>query len=168
MTSNYDNYDSPFHRATESPVDRLIQTVKTRYCDALLPKLEQLDGISIIEMCHPMMSCYISVTFTFKDYTFRINYEMDKKQFMIPCISLLYGISTSSGYIFSNDAMSSKLITVFEKFYEVSQLLGLGTRYGNDWNNFENANQMARNEFERLRFELIESDRKQREEKKNS
>jgi hypothetical protein len=149
-----ENYDSPFHRVTESPTDRLIQETKKRYCGFLRDVLAQIKDIEIIEMSHPMMSCYISTLLKINIYQVRVNYDMDKKQFAEPRIMILNGaLSTCDGYLFEKDDLGVKMITIFAKFYEVSQIAKCGTKYGGEWENTENANQMARKEYERLREE---------------
>lgn len=147
-------YDSPFHRATESPTDRLIQEVKKRYCGFLTERLSEIKLIEILEVSHPMMSCFISVLLKFQMCEMRVNYDMDAKQFMEPRIMMLNGALTmSDGYLFTKEDLGVKMITIFAKFYETSQLEGCGTRHGGNWDNNNNTNQMARKEYERLKEE---------------
>jgi hypothetical protein len=128
-----DNYDSPFHRATESPLDRQIQEVKKRFCEFLKYLLSNIKDIEIVEMSHPMMSCYITVVLKFNIYQIRIHYDMDKRQFEEPQFSIGGHLHMRDGFIFEKEEIGLKLITIFAKFYEVSQLNGMGTKYGGCW-----------------------------------
>lgn len=165
---NVECYDSPFYNAVESSTDRLIQEVKKRYSGFLRDLLVKIKDIQILEIVHSMMSCYISVLFKWSCYEIRVNYDMDKKEFAEPRISFGMGLSMRDGYLFTKEDLSSKIITVFAKFYEVSQMEGCGTRFGGNFDigqsvemettddlylNKEDTNQMARKEYERLREE---------------
>ena len=181
-----DNYDSPFHRATESSVDRQIQEVKKRFCEFLQHLLSNVKDIKVLEMSHPMMSCYITVVIQFKIYQIRICYDMDKRQFAEPHFSIAGHLPIHTEILFEKkEEIGIKMITIFEKFYEVSQLNGMGTKYGGCWYCFtekvltevrpnvmcergncekllkdnqecrilKNPNQLARQEYERLKEE---------------
>ena len=158
-------YDSPFHRVVESPTDRLIQEVKKRFCEFLRDALSKIKDIEIVEMSHPMMSCYISVLLKWSSYEIRVNYDMDKKQFAEPMVYFRGRTFMRDGYLFTKEEMGVKMITIFANFYEVSKLEGCGTRHGGNWDNKDNSNLFARKEYERLREEYRKYMVKQQEER---
>lgn len=153
-----DNYDSPFHRITESDLDRQIHALKTRFAAKLRGKIESIDGIKSAEIAHPQLSTCIFISFKCVGYKVRLGYEMDSKQFNEP-----YTTFDSVDFAINNGKIAGfydveekgkevrwRVIRVMGYCYDISKEEGFGSRRGGNWIEETNSFQLAENEFQRL------------------
>ena len=170
----YANEDSPFHRVVESELDRKILAVKTKFTRELEWRLAANPSLRNVQIFNSLLSQYITVEFLHKHTKTKLNYDMDKKQFLEPRHTFdTVSIAINNGRIFGLYERESELREITHKvmvaFYEVSRISGLGARYGDDWIHEDDPIGMADNEIERLlRFSEVQSqrDKKEQEDRK--
>jgi len=163
------NEDSPFYRAVESDTDRKILAVKTRFAEELEWRIRSRSDFRDVKIFHSPLSPYITADFVYKHTKTKLNYDMNKKQFSEPHHTFdTVSIAINNGRIFGLYEREPELrkITreVMSMFYEVSKTSGLGTRFGEDWINADDAASLADNEINRLmRFSEVQVQREKKE-----
>ena len=161
--------DSPFHRVVESKTDRKIMAVKTRFAEELEWRLAAQLSLRNIHIFHSPLSPYITADFVYKHTKTKLNYDMDKKQFLEPRHTFdTVSIAINNGRIFGLYEREPELrkITseVMAMFYDVSKTSGLGTRFGDNWINVDETASLVDNEIERLlRISEVQEQREKKE-----
>ena len=165
----YKNEDSPFHRVVESDLDRKILAVKTNFTREFEWRLAANPSLRNVQIFHSPLSPYITADFVYKHTKTKLNYDMDKKQFLEPHHTFdTVSIAINNGRIFGLYEREPELrkITseVMAMFYEVSKTSGMGTRFGDNWINADETAYLADNEIERLlRISEVQAQREKKE-----
>lgn len=147
--------DGIFHTAKESDLDRRIDANKTRFAEELRPRLAGIEGLRSIKILHAMMSSYITVDAAFKKYQFRLQYDPRSHTFEEPYTTLgTVSLEINGGRIYGfydrEPDVCEAVQRMFACCYEVSQIDGLGSPYGDNWSCREDTASLAKTEMDRL------------------
>jgi hypothetical protein len=162
--------DGIFHTAKESDLDHQINAMKTRFAEELQPRLAKIEGLRSIQVIHAIMSSCITIDAMFKQYKFRLRYDPTSHRFEEPCTTLgNISLEINGGRIFGfydrEPDVGDAVQRIFACCYEVSQIDGLGSRYGDNWQIEECAVELAKIEMIRLMEVSLERTKKDQAEK---
>jgi len=168
------NIDSPFHRATESALDKKIRSVKERFVGILRPLILEDVRIKTANITHTPLSIYLSFSIITNpgessSREIRLWYDIDKHEFCEPKCWFV-GFQFGDGNMLDcGNELKNIVQGIMTKCYFVSQMPGFGTTRGENWLDCSDSLEIiVKNECERhhkLTVERIEKERRIREEK---